>query len=78
MSEAYVLPRSAPPRRRHPRNPQQQAIKFALTVARRWGVRTVVLRKDDVYRVHLEGIRWPGSALVGVTDAAGVFFVFVK
>jgi hypothetical protein len=65
-------------RKPRPRNPQQEAIRFALMVAKRWGVRTVVLRKDDVYRVHLEGIRWPGAALVGMTDAAGAFFVFVK
>jgi len=65
-------------RRARRRNPQQEAIRFALTVAKRWGVRTVVLRKDGVYRVHIEGIRWPGAALVGVTDAAGAFFVFVK
>ncbi len=79
MSEAYLRqPRAATVRRPRARNPQQEAVQFALTVARRWGVKTVVLRKDDVYRVHLEGASWPDAKLVGVTDAAGAFFVFVK
>ena len=78
MSEAYLRPNAAPVRRPRARNAQQEAVQFALTVAKRWGVKTVVLRKDGVYRVHLEGVSWPGASLVGITDAAGAFFVFLK
>ncbi len=60
------------------RDAQQEAIKFALDVAKRWGVKTVVLHQDDAYRVQLEGIRSPGAALIGYTDADGAFFTFTR
>lgn len=60
------------------RNAQEEAIRFALDVAKRWGVKTAVLRMDGEYRVQLDGIRCPGAALVGVTDTDGAFFTFLS
>jgi hypothetical protein len=65
-------------RKAKPRDPQQEAIKFALTVAKRWGVQTVVVREDESYRVQLAGVRCPGAALVGYTDTDGAFFTFTS
>jgi hypothetical protein len=60
------------------RNAQEEAIRFALDVAKRWGVKAAVLQKDGEYRVQLDGIRCPGAALIGVTDSDGAFFTFLS